>query len=206
MSNEEIKKDLDSEFDNLKSMHQQVSSNIDDYLVKNESDLPNFGELELYDYETDVEKFKSTSKNMIKDMVDLYLGDAPDLISHPYIKSKMEEDTTYYASTQLLQKMSEKLLLQQLRQIDNGENSPRMYEVTNGTMQQIRENIIDGRKARTEIEKLYKEIRKDFGLNEMGSTKKTPEADDEGIIVDTKKLNEKIQSKIDEYIKNKPNS
>lgn len=198
--NSEIKKDIDDEFESIKSMHQTLSSNIDNYLINNEDELSNFGNIQIYDYEKDIEKSQVEASDLIEKMANLYLKDAPEVLNHPYIKKKMEEDTKYYSSTQLLQKMSEKLLLQQMRQIDQGENAPKNYEVANATVAQLRENIKDGRHARTEIEKLYRDLRKEMGLNDLAQTNSNSSVIDnnkeDGQIIDTTKLNEQIEQMI----------
>lgn len=196
--NSEIKKDIDDEFENIKSLHQNLSSNIDNYLVSNDDDdLTNFGNVQLYDYEKDIEKAQENASDVIKKMADLYLKDAPEVRNHPYIEKKIEEDTKYYSSMQMLQTMSEKLLLQQMRQIDQGENTPKNYEVANATLAQLRENIKDGRHARTEVEKIYRDLRKDMGVNDISHTNSSQtEEKEEGRIVDTTLLNEQIEKMI----------
>ncbi len=195
--NQKKKDELEDEFDKIQNNHKDL--NVKQYLVDVDEDLPGFGELEVYDYDTDLENINIESKEILDELVDLYLGDASEIKEHPYINRKKKEDARIYASSFFLERMSEKVLLQILRQIDNGDNSARMYEVLNQTMKEIRENNKDGRKARTEVEKLYKEMRKDLGLNEMVGGENVNNNDDEGEIIDTKSLNDKI----DNYLKGK---
>ncbi len=94
--------------------------------------------------------------------------------------------------------MSERLLLQQMRQIDQGDNTPKMYEVANQTISQIGANIKDGRNACSDIEKLYKNLRKDFGGSEiLGENNKKEEDgvknEEDTMIFDTFKLNDAIE-------------
>ena len=192
-----VKEDLDQQLRNAQNQHAKMSSDIEQYIVKNNEDLPQFGNIEVYDYDKDIATFKKSSTALIKSMAALYLKDRPDMLEDPYIEKKIDEDSKYYGQTQLLQKMSEKLLLQQLKQTDQGDNTPKMYEVANQTMNQIRENIKDGRNARLEIEKQYKELRKDFGMAEIVNKSievKDDKADDDGgMMIDTAKLNDMIE-------------
>jgi hypothetical protein len=193
-----VKDDLDQQLNNAKNQHKKMTTDIEQYIVNNENDLPQFGNIVVYDYDKDIETFKKSSKELIKSMAELYLKDRPDMLEDSYIEKKIDEDSKYYGQTQLLQKMSEKLLLQQLRQIDQGDNTPKMYEVANQTMNQIRENIKDGRNARLEIEKQYKELRKDFGMTDVVSkttdTKTdNTESEDAGLMIDTAQLNDMIE-------------
>tara|TARA_R110000772_G_scaffold66676_6_gene148372 strand:- start:274 stop:897 length:624 start_codon:yes stop_codon:yes gene_type:complete len=197
--NQQKKQDLDDEFDQIKNLHSS-KVDINKFMVNNEEDLPGFGEIEIYDYKSDINKAKQTGEKILNDLVDLYLGDIPDIKEHPYIQSRMGEDAEYYSQMKVIQKLSEKLLLQQMRQIDAGDVAPRMYEITSKHIGEIRENIKDGRKARLEIEDMYKKMRVDLGLNENMSKVHEIESDDEEDvnIVDTSKLNDVI----DNYLKN----
>ena len=137
--------------------------------------------------------------NVLESLVDLYLGDVPQLKEHPYIKNKMKEDAVVYAEGIFLTKMTRKNFLSQLRQVDNGDNSARMHEVVNQTIGQIRENakFLSGQK--TELEKFYKTLRKDLGYNEIENQEiKKPEEDGgedqpDGSIMDSRSLNEMIK-------------
>ena len=198
--NQQKKQDLDEEFDQIKNIHSN-KVDIKKYMVNSEEDMPGFGEIELYDYDTDISKSREVGERLLSDLVDLYLGDVPDIKDHPYIQSRMGEDAEYYSQMKVIQKLSEKLLLQQMRQIDAGDVAPRMYEITTKHIKEIRENIKDGRMARLEIEDMYKKMRVDLGLNETIKNDYEVEGDiddEENInIVDTTKLNETI----DNYLK-----
>ena len=76
-----------------------------------------------------------------------------------------------------------------------------MHEVINQTITQVRENSKFSSTQRTELEKFYKEIRKDLGLNEI-TTEDTPEEikmKENEKIMDARGLNDLI----DNYLKNK---
>jgi hypothetical protein len=197
--NQQKKQDLDDELNQIENQHKSID--ITKYMVNSDEDMPGFGEVELYNYDQDIEKSKEIGKRIISDLVDLYLSDAPSVKEHPYIKSRMDEDAEYYSQMKTIQKLSEKLLLQQMRQIDAGDSSPRMYEITSKHIGEIRENIKDGRNARMEIEKMYKEMRKDLGLNDTVNNDdyKSESEDDKGIIMDGSSIN----SRIEDYLKNK---
>lgn len=199
--NQQKKQDLDDEFEQIKSIHSN-KVDITKYMVNSEDDMPGFGEIEIYDYDADIDKAKDVGIKLISDLVDLYLKDIPEIKEHPYIQSRMSEDAEYYSQMKVIQKLSEKLLLQQMRQIDSGDVAPRMYEITTKHIGEIRENIKDGRKARLEIEDMYKKMRVDLGLNENMNNHYEVEGDlddEENInVVDTTKLNDVI----DNYLKN----
>lgn len=187
---------LQDEFDQIQSEGGEFD--ISKHLAKPE-DLPDLGEIEIYDYDSDLTVSSQQSMDVLESLVDLYLSDIPQLKDHPYIKNKMKEDAMVYAESIFLTKMTRKNFLSQLRQIDNGDNSARMHEVVNQTIGQIRENSKFLSGQRTELEKFYKTLRKDLGYNEIENPeiKQTEASDDEdtkdGSIMDNRSLNEMIK-------------
>ncbi len=187
---------IQDEFDEIQSENGEFD--LSKHLARPE-DLPDLGEIEIYDYDADLTVASQQSMDVLESLVDLYLGDVPQLKQHPYIKNKMKEDATVYAEGIFLTKMTRKNFLSQLRQVDNGDNSARMHEVVNQTIGQIRENakFLSGQK--TELEKFYKTLRKDLGYNEIEpeSTKTEDGGDvisDDGDITDNRKLNDMIKN------------
>jgi hypothetical protein len=88
--------------------------------------------------------------------------------------------------------MTRKNFLTQLRQIDNGDNSARMHEIINQTIREIRENSKFSSSQRTELEEYYKKFREDLSEVATSLQKDTPQSNDDGQIVDNKKLNDLI--------------
>ena len=192
---------LQDEFDQIQS--ESGEFDISKHLAKPE-DLPDLGEIEIYDYDSDLTVASQQSMDVLESLVDLYLSDVPQLKEHPYIRNKMKEDAMVYAESIFLSKMTRKNFLSQLRQIDNSDNSARMHEVVNQTIGQIRENAKFSSTQRTELEKFYKGLRKDLGLNDIDSpdvqkatqaASSETEADDGmGAIMDNRKLNDMIKA------------
>lgn len=193
---------LQEEFNRIQEENKSID--VSKYLAKRE-DLPDLGEIQIYDYDKDIEDVQGKSIQVLESLVDLYLGDAPAVKKHSYIANKMEEDAKIYAETLFLQKMTRRNFLTQLRQVDNGDNSARMHEVVNQSISQIRENIKFSQTQRTELEKFWKEMRKDLGLNEISEANETQniseidDIDDGGQTLDSRSLNDMI----DKYLKNK---
>lgn len=194
----------ENEKNKLQEEFEQIQSESKDYSISNHlarpEDLPDLGEIEIYDYDADLTVASQQAMNVLESLVDLYLNDVPQLKEHPYIKNKMKEDALVYAESIFLSKMTRKNFLSQLRQIDNGDNSARMHEVVNQTIGQVRENSKFASTQRTELEKFYKELRKDLGLNEIADNPEVQKSldaitqnDEEGQIVDNRKLNEMIK-------------
>ena len=190
--NEKIR--LKDEFDLIQAENNN-DFNIANHLAKPE-DLPDLGEIELYDYDSDIIVSVIQSMDVLDSLVDLYLDDVPQLKEHPYIKNKMKEDANVYAEAIFLSKMTRKNFLSQLRQVDNGDNSARMHEVVNQTIGQIRENGKFLSNQRTELEKFYKTLRNDMGYTEIENVKEdiVDDKEPDGVIMDNKKLNDMIKN------------
>ena len=204
MSKKEEKiNDLQSEFNRIQEENKDLD--VSKYLAKKE-DLPDLGEIQIYDYDSDLEESQKQANEVMESLVNLYLGDNPNIAHHDYVVRKMKDDAQVYADTIFLHKMTRKNLLTQMRQVDNGDTSARMHEVINQSFGQMRDNIKFSQTQKTELEKFYKEMRRDLGLNEMSESmeqknieNKTEDTKEEGKILDSRSLN----NLIDDIIKNK---
>ncbi len=191
--------DLQDEFSRIQEENKDID--VSKYLAKREDHLPDLGTIQIYDYDKDVDESKVQANEVLESMVDLYLGDYPDLVKHKYVQQKMKEDSKVYADTLFLQKMTKRNFLTQLRQVDNGDNSARMHEVVNQSVSQIRDNIKFSQTQRTEFEKFWKDMRKDLGLNELSESMEQKnqavvEEENKGNIMDSRSLNEMIDKVI----------
>lgn len=209
MSEEEkSKKDKDRE--RLKDEFEKIQSEVNDVYDLSEhladlDDLPELGNMELYDYDSDVQSSIEKSTEVIESLVDLYFGDLPSIKDHSYIKNKIKEDASVYAETIFLSKMTRKNFITMLKQIDNGDNSARMYEVVNQTISQIRENAKFSSNQRTELEKFYKELRNDVdeydlkGSDNKEDKKEKPKKGSETPpdIMDNRSMNDMIKQALE---------
>lgn len=199
--NSEKKNKLEDELNKITSSYSNL--NIQHYSADKEKHMPGYGDLEVYDYNKDVSEVEKEAYDYMVSLANMYLGDSQELLDHDYIKRKLKEDARIYADSLFLDRMSKKVLLQQLKLVDN-DPSPRQFEIINQTFKEIRENNKDGRKSRSEIEDLYKDLRKDFGLNHISESRKPSDVtetdnEDDGQIINTMDLN----NRINEYLQNK---
>ena len=188
---------LQEEFNKIQEDNKDLDVNM--YLAKMD-DLPELGEIQIYNYDADVEEAMDRAEEVLNSLLDLYLGDMPNIKQHNYIKNKVKEDALNYAETIFLIKMTRKTFISQMRQVDNGDNNARMYEVMNQTMTQMRDNIKFNTSVKSDLEKFYKDVRKDMGANEVQSQVEE-ETDDrnDNIIIDSRRINDIMAS----YLKNK---
>jgi len=195
----------DEKMNNLKEEFSRIQDenkdlDISKYLAKKE-DLPDFGEIQIYDYDKDLQVSEESATEVLEALFELYFGDIEDIMKNKYLVKKMKEDAQVYAETIFLQKMTRKNFLQQLKQIDNGDNSARLHEVVNQSISQVRENIKFAQSQRTELEKYYREMRKDYDevISNIKQNKIESGLSDEkteGKIVDARSLNDIIEKLI----------
>jgi hypothetical protein len=192
---------LQEEFARLQNESKEIE--VGKYLAKRE-DLPDLGTIQIYDYDKDIDETSEQSIEILESLVDLYLGDNPSIRKHPYVINKLKEDANIYAEALFLQRMARRNFLTQLKQVDNGDNSARMHEVINQSISQIRENTKFSQSQRTELEKFYKDMRKDFGLNEISTQDDVISGGDESTTSTTGLMdNRSLNDMIDKYLKNK---
>ncbi len=183
------------EFDRISDEFDMIQNDGSEFDIShhlaNIDDLPNLGVIEVYDYDSDLTVSSQKALEVLESLVDLYLGDFPELKKNPYIRNKIREDAMVYAETHFLQKMTRRNFLTQLRQVDNGENSARMHEVLNQTITQVRENSKFASSQRNDLEKFWKDFRSD--IMEVAKTiEKSPEEDGDSGITDNSNLNDMI--------------
>jgi len=185
---------LQEEFSRIQDENKDLD--ITKYLAKKE-DLPDLGEIQIYDYDKDLIESVDSAEEVLDALFDLYFGDIPGIEENNYLMKKVKEDAQVYAETIFLQRMTRKNFLTQLKQVDNGDSSARMHEVVNQSISQIRDNIKFAQSQRTELEKYYRDMRKDYDRMmenikqvkiEQGLESKT-----DGKIVDARSLNDMIE-------------
>jgi len=191
---------LQEEFSRIQDENKNLD--VSKYLAKRE-DLPDLGEIQIYDYDKDSDESIESAEEVLDALFELYFGDIEGIAQNKYLTKKVKEDAQVYAETIFLQKMTRKNFLTQLKQVDNGDTSARMHEVVNQSISQIRDNIKFAQSQRTDLEKYYRDMRKDYDRM-MENIKQTRieqgvEAKADGKIVDARSLNDMI----DKMIKNR---
>jgi hypothetical protein len=190
-SKKEKLNDLYAEFERVTN---ENSLDITKYMASPE-DMPDLGEIEIYDYDSDLDKTKQEADDYLNHLADLFLGDDDNIRKHSYIVRRVREDADVFAQMKFLQNMTVKNCITQLRQIDNGDNSARMHEVVNQTISQMRDNIKFSQNQRTDMEKMYKDLRKDLGLKDISDKmEESNPKEQEGTILNVRDLNDLIKN------------
>jgi hypothetical protein len=204
MSNEEKKKKIE-ELDQLFS-DAQSSPNLQNpmELMATLEDLPDLPEVELYDYDTDINEAAEEGKEVVNSMAGLYLNNNEEVLSHPYIKKKIEHDALNHGDMIFLRKMAQRVLIMQMRQIDLGDCSPRSFETFYAGLREMREINKQSTATQSVVESFYKTLKTDLGIQEKLMPDSIEDTEDSNI-TDQKALNNKLSEFLSKMNKNKDN-
>ena len=129
----------------------------------------------------------------------LYLDDNEELLDNNYIKKKIENDAENLSDIKFLQNITKTAIVKQMKQIEQGDVTPRHFETLYGGMKEMRENIKQSTTTINTMEGFYKQLRDDLGLKEnIGADLEIEEGDAvNNNVIDQKSLN----ARLDEIIK-----
>jgi len=172
-----------------------------DELEAGTNDLPAVN-LNAYDYNQELDDIQDRSARIINNLVRLYLGDNEVLLNHDYILNKKEKDADYFAKLDFLVNASQRTLINIMREIDMGAATPRMFEVLSMLQKEMRENVKLSSSNLSNIEKFYKDMRQDLGLQQQPEVAEIKEIEkekkeEEGHIFNHADLNKQV----DEWLK-----
>lgn len=130
----------------------------------------------IHDYDAELDSIQERSSRIINNLVRLYLGDNEVLLNHDYILNKSEKDADYFAKLDFLVNASQRTLVNIMREIDMGASTPRMFEVLSMLQKEMRENVKLSSSNLSNIEKFYKDMRQDLGLQQTPQAPAVQEA------------------------------
>jgi hypothetical protein len=158
-------------------------------------DIPGLGDnVQVYDYESDLEKYIGKSRSMIVEVVKMHLGE--DALNNQLVIDKMEEDIEGYAYLKFMVEQSKRLYVSGMTKLDNGDDSARMIEVVGNLQKDMRDNIKSLSIKFKEIETNYR------SMKEMFMAIMTPEdsvEQDKTNILNMKEMN----NLLDEFVKDR---
>ena len=149
------------------------------------------------DYQEEMKNSFIESKNILENMATMYL-EKEILLKNSYIRNKVLNDAQNLSDMSFLQKISKRVVIKQLEQIEMGDATPRHYETLDMMMREIRENIRQSTVTVSTMEEFYRKLRSDIGMDQQilpESSATKPE------ITTANDLN----SKLDEILKNRNN-
>ena len=171
---EKLLSELRDQFDIIQHTNDS-DMDVSNYLAEI-SDLPNLGNIDVYDYNADQDAAMERGLEVMGTIAEMYISDFKELSNHPYIKNKIREDARTYGDMLLASKLTKKMFIDTLREIDAGDNSARKREIAVLTVKEIRENILFSLTHKSSLEKFYKTMRADFLEVSGSSTQSTSQS------------------------------
>lgn len=201
LSKEEKKKQMEE----LESLYREALNSSPE-LINNIQELPDIANIEVYDYEKDIEESKAEGKEVIDNMADLYLGTSPEVLNHPYIKKKKYHDANNSADMLFLKKMAKRALIVQLKQMDIGDTSHRNFETFYAGIKEMRDIVKQSTSTQNLQETFYKQLKDDLGLQIAPIVNESSSGDNSGTITSQKNLNDILKKMIDKKNKESDDS
>jgi hypothetical protein len=199
--NKEEKKKKEDELDYL--YNQSMSEGGDINGVNLMADYSDFTDEEIIetDYDLEIAETYKESVDIVSSMSALYLDENKDLLENKYIKKKIENDASNLSDIRFLQNITKVAIVKQMKQIEQGDVTPRHFETFYGGMREMRENIKQSTTTINTMEGFYKQLRNDLGMDDsIGSDIDGGDGSGENEnIIDQKSLN----ARLDEIMKKK---
>lgn len=164
--------DLRKQIDKIKDSLSDVTSFKPDEHYATMDDFKTFGNVIIHDYDGELIEIMIKARKIIDDLAKAYLEFDP-IINQPYIKSKIEKDSDYYAYLDFLINNSKRALINISIQIDQGAHEPRMYDALSMLQKEMRENIKLSSTHLVNVEKFYKNLKEDIEQKRLALDKET---------------------------------
>jgi hypothetical protein len=191
--------DLKKQIDKIKDSLSDITSFKPEEHYATMEDFTDYGKIDVYDYEGELFEITIKSKKIIDDLAKAYLEHDP-IINQPYIKSKIEKDSDYYAYLDFLINNSKRALINISKQIDQGSHEPRMYDALSMLQKEMRENIKLSSTHLVNVEKFYKSLREDIEQKKLALDKETKQEMKELKVESTTNNVETSETSKDDYV------
>jgi hypothetical protein len=207
MSEEEKKSSIKENIENLKANLNSTLSLVDNpsNLMIDDDVLPemDMGQVELFDYEKEMECIKINAKDTLNCLANLYLNE--EIMRNKNINSMIRDDSLKLAELNYSIFVSKRALNSLMNQIDFGNNNPEMYKTVFEAQREMRETIKAAHDLlNVKMKKFYMELKEELTHNEIDTGKELEENDNQlNIIGDPKGLDKLIEDRMKETMKNK---
>lgn len=190
INNFNTKSNLEDQFEEITEKHSDFSPDV--FFPGNE--LPGLGEnVEIYDYEGEFDKMRIKAENVIQLMVLNIFGKDEKILKDPIIIEKMIDDIDSYTDLKFAALMSRRLFMNGMKDLDNGTQNSRMYEVVSKMQAEMRQNNKMINSMMKDFNASYRQLKED-----MAERLLSEEEEDNTNIVDMKSMNSMIQSHLEE--------
>lgn len=199
------KEDKDLIKNKLKNNIEQLKQNLKDIkddggipnpsdLFPNDSTLPGLNmEIEIYDYEKDIELIKDEAEETLECISSLYLKN--DTMMNKNINKLIKNDAEEISDIKFSLSCAKRGLINCMRQLDAGSNDPDMHTAVNAYQKEIRESNKMIHELLNKMKIFYKDLREELKIDEdinVGNEINNND-DDDLKLVDKEQFNELIE-------------
>ena len=184
------KNDLESRFEEIKEKHSDFTPEV--FAAGN--DFPGLGEnIEVFDYEGVFDELRDKARRVIEIMVLNIFNNNESILKDAIIIEKMQDDIDVYADLKFAAEMTRRLFMNGLKDLDNGAQNSRMYEVVGKLQAEMRQNNKMLGEMMKECNKSYRQLKADMA-ERLVSKEETENTN----IIDMKEMNNTIQQFLEE--------
>ena len=153
-------------------------------------------QVDIHDYEKDLELIKIESKETLECLANLYLTEETMKTRNVY--KIIKDDSSLLSKLNFSIEMGQKALISVSRQLDMGVNDPLMYQAVTMFMKEIRDNVSKAYDLQRKMKDFYKELKTELQEINAGEETITEQDDHYTIIGDPRMLNDLFEKMKDD--------
>jgi len=200
----QIRQNIKSLEGEMNSLNDQLDLNPESFFP-NDSLLPGMSDIEIFDYQQEIDSIRSDCGETLECLSSLYLN--ADVLQQKNICKIIKDDADALAELKFSLFCSKRALINLMKQLDLGINDPLMYENVSSFQKEIRDSIKMLYDIQKKMKESYKEIKAELleinaggdDKNEIQQIDTTTKNDGVYIIPNLEELNKNI----DDYMKTK---
>lgn len=189
----------------MKALNNELNMNPSDFFP-NDGILPGFSDIEVFDYEKEIQDIKNDCSETLECLSSLYL--TPEYLEKRNISNIIKNDAEALAQLKFSMSCAKRSLISLMKNLDMGVNDPELYHAVGAIQKEIRDSVKMLYDTQKKIKEFYKDIRAELStLNvgrdngENGEITEIKEAEisddnatDDVYLLDLSKLNGDIES------------
>jgi hypothetical protein len=150
-------------------------------------DIPGL-EIEIHDYEKDIELIKIESKETLESLANLYLTE--DNMKTKNIYKIIKDDSMSLSKLNFSIECAQRALISCMKQLDGGVNDPDMYQSVAMFQKEMRDTVKMAYDLQKKMKEFYKELKQELAEINAGAETKDENETNYTTIGDPKQLNE----------------
>ena len=156
------KKKMENQLDFLYEETKREGGNIED--IENIVVSPDvFGKVQgLTDHDTRLKEINYESREVVENMASFYLEKYKIVYENKHLKDRILFDSKNLGDMNFIQEITKKAVVEQMKYIEMGEASPRLYETLYVGIKELKDNVKQSTQLMSSIESAYKDINREL--------------------------------------------